>query len=217
MGDVYIDNDVLHKITVYGLAMDILLAKPMDAERYFFLGAARFIIAKKLRKKPPSRGMVTVLAELEAVLQVISPIEPDEPEVRLAAELEFAAREANVDLDGGESILCATLLVRGNGFLLTGDKRAAKAIQRLIDERIAPPGLVQRLICLEQLFLWMLRDTDGVRIRASVCRDEAVDTALATCFSCRSEQSTIESWQEGLRSYIGDLERSAPDVLAALP
>jgi hypothetical protein len=217
LGTVYIDNDVLHKMAAYGLLNDLLHARPWGADCFCMLGAARFIVAKKLRKQPPEHGLDNALTEFEAALAKIAALEPSDDEIRLAADLEYAAQQLDVDLDAGESVLCAVLLYRGADYIFSGDKRAIIALQVLLDAAAVASEVRQRLVCLEQLFLWLLQGEQCERIRAAVCAEPAVDRALSNCFSCRSAGATIESWREGLASYIRDLARQAPDVLVAGP
>lgn len=215
MSLVAIDNDVLHKTTVYGLLADLLQARMKDAAQYFMLGAARFIVARKLKKNPPSRGYEVAMAEFETLVPLIEILEPQDGELRIAAELEYAAQQADVDLDSGESMLCAALLHRGLDYLFTGDKRAIFAIQQLLDAGTIPNELEKRILCLEQLFIGLLDGGNGERIRAAICSELKADIALSNCFSCRSTGTTIDSWRQGLASYVGDLERRAPKVLAS--
>lgn len=213
MRSAYIDNDILHKLAAYGLLQDLLDICPLGGEVFFMLGAARYIVAKKLQKRPPVRGAEATLTELESALARISVIEPSDAEIRLAAEFEYAAQHQNVDLDPGESLLCAALLQRGGDYIFTGDKRAVLALQALLDGNAVPGEVRNRVACLEQLFLLMLEAKEHVAIRSAVCQEQTVDRALSNCFSCCSKFASVESWREGLASYIGDLLTKAPDIL----
>jgi hypothetical protein len=217
LGTVYIDNDVLHKMAAYGLLNDLLHGHPWGADGFCMLGAARFIVTKTLRKQPPARGLDDALTEFEVALATIAALEPSDEEIRLAADLEYAAQQLDVDLDAGESMLCAALLCRGADYIFSGDKRAIVALQALLEAGAVASGVRQRLVCLEQLFLWLLHGEQCDRIRAAVCAEPAADRALSNCFSCRSMGATVESWRDGLASYIRDLTQQAPDVLVAGP
>lgn len=215
MGAAYIDNDILHKLSAYGLLQDLLSIRPLGGNDFFMLGAARYIVAKKLQKKPPLRGAEVSLAEFESALAQISAIEPTNEEVRLAADLEYAAQQLNVDFDPGESLLCAALLLRRGEYIFTGDKRAVLALQALLDADAVPAEVRNRVACLEQLFLLLLECKEHAEIRSAVCREQLVDRALANCFSCCATTTSVESWREGLASYIRDLLTKAPGVLLA--
>src|SRR6202034_1491556 len=145
-------------------------------------------------------------------------IEPSPEEIAAAAELEFAAQQLAVALDSGESLLAAVSVSRRIVRLLTGDKRAVEALQRLLQEGVATTDqLIGRLVCLEQAFVWMLESglTSAAASRWAVCTDRSVDIALAICFSCSSPEIPDERCDEGLRAYIESLRAVAPDILAA--
>lgn len=213
MGTAYIDNDILHKFGAYGLLQDLLSIHPFGGRSFFMLGAACYIVRKKLQKKPPARGLDRTLAELDASFSCITVVEPTQEEIKLAAELEFAAQELNVDLDPGESILCAAFLIRGGDYIFTGDKRAVHALEALLVSGSASTVLRNRVACLEQLLLVLLETKQSDLIRSAICAEQLVDKALTICFSCRSENTNAASWKEGLSSYIKDLHKQAPTVL----
>lgn len=212
MPEGLIDNDVLHKATVYGLLSLLLESIPLDINSYSMLGAAKYIIRKKLQKKPPTRGKDVAIADFESAIERISVVEPTEQEICFAAALELKAQQSNMSLDTGESILCAILSVRTLGYLFTGDKRAIVAMQALsgVEAELAVNNSV---ICLEQLFYWLIHREDINAIRSAVCQESEIDKALTNCFSCRSTSISAESCTEGLNSYIAHVRSTAPDIL----
>ena len=76
MSVALVDNDVLFKTAMYGLALSLLKAEPYGAQQFQALGAARFMISKRLAKRPPARGTEVALAEFEALLAQFSALEP---------------------------------------------------------------------------------------------------------------------------------------------
>lgn len=212
MSVVLVDNDVLYKTAMYGLAISILEAAPYGAQQFHALGAARFMIPKKLCKRPPARGTELALAEFEALFARINALEPTDKEIALAAELEFLASRQGQPLDGGESLLCSILLTRCYGYLFTGDKRAITAVGRLLSQENCKP-LAGKLVCLEQLFKKLLAHMAPTAIRSAVCAEPNVDRALTTCFACHSAAPEAEGFFEGLNSYVGSIHNAAPGVL----
>lgn len=208
------DNDVLHKTTAYGLFSCILKTSSAQNEIYGVLGTAKFVVGKKLKKRPPLRGLESVLADFNVALQQLVEIEPTHEEVTAAASLEYQAQHLNLDLDPGESILCAVLLMRQLNHILTGDKRAIKAAEALTAAENALANFESRLICLEQLFLRLANEHDVHNVRAAVCAEKIVDQALTSCFSCYSPEVPDAMCVEGLKSYVLDLKKAAPTVLA---
>lgn len=207
---------MLYKGACYQLLAELLRAVAGD-DRCGILGQSRYVVSKKLRKRPPSRGIEAVIAYLEREFEKLDLIEPSRQEIAAAAELEFAAQQLAVALDSGESLLAAVSASRKILRLLTGDKRAIEALQRLLQQGVATMDqLIGRLVCLEQAILWMLaRGVTSTACRLAVCTDRHVDIALSICFSCASPEIPDERCKEGLRAYIESLRAAAPDMLAA--
>lgn len=204
-------------MAAYGLLLDWLQKNPLGIDRFQVLVAAKFMVQKKLQKKPPSRGAATAVEEFANAFEQIAAIEPSEEELRLAAQFEFAAQQADVELDAGESLLCAAMLCRGVDYIFTGDKRAIAALQELLVGDAVPSDLKKRFVCLEQIFAWLVQNLQADQVRSAVCGESQVDRALVNCFSCGSAAANVESWMEGLGSYIGNLQTQAPDMLTAWP
>jgi len=207
------DNDVLHKTTAYGLFNSILKTPPIQHEVYGILGTAKYVVGKKLKKRPPLRGLESVLVDFDLALQHLVELEPTHEEVASAATLEYLAQNLNLDLDPGESILCAVLLARKLNHIVTGDKRAIKAIEVLSTDVKNSFVFESKLICLEQLFAWLVNEHNDHAVRTAVCSEKAVDMALTSCFSCYSPEVPDESCVDGLKSYIASLQKDAPTVL----
>jgi hypothetical protein len=210
-----IDNDILFKGLCYGLLRDFIAVIPSSIERVGILGAARFVITAKLRRARPSRDLGDLLRCLESFFGKAMILEPTNAEAKMAAEIEFAAQERNVGLDVGESQLCAIAISRNIPWIVTGDKRAVRALGVLVSQLPVLSNLIGRFICLEQLALALLVAGDAVRVRERVCGDVEVDRSLAICFSCLDCSARPEGWAEGLRSYIEDLRKSAANMLKA--
>lgn len=208
------DNDVLQKTIAYGLFNSILKTPPVQHEVYGVLGTAKYVVSKKFKKHPPSRGLDAVLVDFISALQHLVELEPTQEEVEAAANLEYQAQCLNLELDTGESILCAVLLTRQLNHILTGDKRAIKAVEALTTAQNISNNFESKLICLEQLFFWLVNEHDVHNVRVAICSEKVVDRALTNCFSCYSLEVSDEACVEGLKSYIVNLKQAAPTVLA---
>jgi len=210
-----VDNDIIFKGACYGLLPEVLATVCAADDRVGVLGAARFVVSKKIRKAVINKGGEPALANLEEFLRGAIAIEPTEAEQMIAADLELAAMNAGAGLDSGESQLCAVLIERLVPWLLTGDKRAIRAIEKLLecyDRLITIAGKVK---CLEQLALAALPDAATVNsFRDKVCAEAHIDRTLAICFSCSSTEIAGD-YVAGLESYIGDLRKEAGRVLSA--
>jgi len=209
--NVAIDNDVLFKGACYGL-LDRLLSGISSMAAV--LGSARFIIPKKLERTSLNGDRAKALETFLAFLSRSATLEPTDNEQGMAADLELAAQRLEVNLDAGESQLCAIMVRRAFGLLLTGDKRAIVAIERLLDAEPQLTPICGRVKCLEQVFVDAVAREGHVTLRVGVCGEAGIDKALAICFSCKSQAVDGPCVLEGLRSYINDLRRQAGRVLA---
>ena len=140
-------------------------------------------------------------------------LEPTIDEVNLASAIEEAAMLQGLDLDSGESQLCAIAIFRNSPLLLTGDKRAIASAEKLkgsIDELTSLAG---RLVCLEQAIMGVVRriGIDAARIR--ICAEAAIDKGLSICFECHALADGRPLELTGLLSYIRDVRRRAPMLL----
>lgn len=204
-----VDTDILLKMAHYGLLAASLRCLDEAPDRIGVLGAARFMARRRLSKLAEAE----LLDEMEACIQDLQIIEPSEEELIFAAEIELQATKLSVDLDEGESILCAVAVYRSLEWIATGDKRAVVAIETLMQRTEDLRDLAGKVLCLENLVLRLLLGGDPQAIRSSICGKPSVDKALAICFSCTSATSSPQSWFEGLSSYVAGLHRQAPTAL----
>jgi hypothetical protein len=213
MSQALVDNDVLLKAAAYGLLSSLLSSRPYGAITFAMLGTAIYVVPKRLKKRIASREQLQpALKEFQDSLSVISLVEPTDAEVRTAADLELAAQKSNLDLDIGESILCAVLIHRGIKFLFTGDKRAIAALGSLTGGG-QYQELFGRVACLEQLILWLLWNVKNIDISLCICTKPEMDRSLSNCFGCGSGNSSVDSVHEGIASYTNEIALKAPNIL----
>lgn len=211
--EALVDTDVLYKLTQYGLLAKWFQSEPLGANCFWILAAAPHMIKKKLKKNPPARGLELAQAEFTEAVRKAIIFEPSMEEIQLAAELELLAQKENLALDGGESLLCAVLLVRAKQPIFTGDKRALNGIAQLLAK-----GLYEKLnknfVCLEQIILHMLESVHAQLIRNAICAESNAERAIAICFSCTATQFDFDNCRQGLLSYINNINKESPNVLA---
>jgi hypothetical protein len=212
--EVAVDNDVLLKAVCYGLSARFW---PRASEPHVVgvLGAARFVVDDRINRAELTRDKAAARTELEALLRAATVLEPTEGELSLAAEMEVVAQREALSLDAGETQLAAMLIDRAIATLETGDKRAIRSIEALLDHLEAVSGLAGRLRCLEQIVRRLVAGDDSIgEVADAVCRESNVDRALSICFACTSKTFPgREAVLEGLDSYIADLRRQAPRAL----
>lgn len=208
---ILLDNDVLLKLCCYQLGPHVTSIVCEDRE-IVVLGAAKFVVAKAISKHKFSSSDVA-LQLLDTLLQIFRVSEPTEEELLLAAELEDFAQANALDLDGGESQLLA-MLIRGTGeIFLTGDKRAVRAIEIICSSKGHLTEVNDRIACLEQLIMLLIRKHSSSSIQSRICAESWVDKSLAICFSCATGIVDELQVRDALRSYINDLRRKAGSVL----
>jgi hypothetical protein len=212
--DAIVDNDIIFKLVCYGLIEEMLLGHGEPRRSVGVLGAARYVIKKRITKKLQT-STATAVEILEAFIDRVIILEPTEAEQLMAADFELAAQHAAVALDTGESQLCAILIARALPLLLTGDKRAICAIEQLLTIADRLNSVAGKVKCLEQLMLDSLSEDNCRRYRSMICREASIDRTLSICFSCSSDDAAIDGIISGLKSYINDLRSQAQHVLAA--
>ena len=209
-----IDNDILLKGSCVGLLGPLIGRSPGETG---VLGAARYVLPPKIRRFRTGDPGDAALGELMRYIESAIELEPTGPEAILAADLELMAQTAFLEFDAGESQLCAILITRMVPALLTGDKRAISALERLVDLEPRTAGAAGKIYCLEQLVTLLLGRLEVDTVREAVCREPIVDRALAICFSCSSSAARQEAVLLGLASYIESVRADAGRVLAPDP
>jgi hypothetical protein len=107
-------------------------------------------------------------------------------------------------IDSGEAVMLALMLDNPATILLTGDKRAMRALAALepkLRERFAA-----RILPIECIVKCIL-DARGLdELRARVCPWKDVDTAISNVMGSRCDQGEA-SVREGLASYLNELRQ----------
>ncbi|MDP2359028.1 MAG: hypothetical protein Q8M31_23625 [Beijerinckiaceae bacterium] len=208
MLDALIDNDVILKVCCYGIHGSLVAVMQEAKVEPAVLPLARYVVSGRIKRNLPPAKRECALSSLDRVLAVVGSVEADQAEIYLAASFEATAQLQNLELDGGESLLLAILIRRGLKFLLTGDKRAIRAI-----EQISADVPDASIACFEQFMKTVLLRIGASALRELVCATPSVDLAMTSCFGCRSPVIDLDSPAEGLRSYVSDLRKEAARVL----
>lgn len=213
---IAVDNDLVLKAVCYGVTADFW-PEAGTAHGIGVLGAARFVVSKRLERASLARDLAPAQAELANLLALVTELEPTERETSLAADFEVAAQQDGLSLDSGESQLAAMVVERAVPILETGDKRAIRSIEQLLDKVVALLPIQGRVRCLEQIVRRVLDDAGAVdRVAAAMCAEPGVDKTMSICFACSSGRPpALDQVIEGLASYIASLRADAPRVLVA--
>ncbi len=213
MRSVLIDNDIVAKTVAYGLIDE--LVSVLAADEVCVLGTVTFVISTK-RLKSAKDGAESAHRRLKTFVALATVIEPSVVESKLAARLEQVALDLNVQLDVGESQLCAIAIIRGANLLCTGDKRAIAAIERLRAAVEEVMVLDHRLVPLEALVGAMVRIFGHDHLRNNICGSKGTDKAVEICFQCHNAFCDPLEAGAGLASYIRHLALAAPNVCAEI-
>jgi hypothetical protein len=206
-----VDNDILLKGTEYGLLSPFATVIPGKDGPVGVLGAARYVVQDRLSRRSTE---CSAIQEFLRFLGENIELEPTPEEQNIASVIESCAQRAGVDLDAGESQLCAVLISREVPLFVTGDKRAICAIDVLLDAYALLAAAAGRVICLEQLICKLLETLQVEAVRKSICNKPNADKALSICFCCKSSaDASKDNILAGITSYVEDLRTKAPRVL----
>lgn len=206
---VLVDNDIALKTCAYSSVREF--AGILDALQTTpsMLRVSKFAVSRRVQRARDINYPDQLRQEWEKLHPVVSEIEPTPEEIEFAAQLEEMAVERSLDLDSGESQLLAILHYRGASLMITGDKRALRAIGEM--NLVLPP---RSIACLEQLVHSVLSIVGLSKFRHRVCREPKIDKSVAVCFSCSNTTSPpLASVVEGLKSYTDAIRVWIPDLL----
>lgn len=209
-----IDNDILMKGACYQILPALLGVLPGGGQGYGILGAARFVVPKLLERARLVSGDAKAQESLQAAITASEVLEPTSSEQELAAQLESGAQALALNLDAGESQLAAILASREIPLLVTGDKRAIRALEELVDAVPALEPIVGRVHCLEQCVQRLIEHEGDEVVCTAICAEPSVDKALTICCSCAGGVRSRETLRKCLAGYIDELRIAAPRVLA---
>lgn len=215
MCELLLDVDVVIKLSAYNLLAVIDHPGCGDdcSARSGVIATTRYVAAKRLARKAVDSE--SAQARLDAFLAEAIELEPTEAELQLAASIESAAASAGLELDTGESQLCAIAIGRSTPTLLTGDKRAIAAAEALLGTVTELAALANRIACLEQAMALAVERLGPSAVRARVLAERSIDIAINICFQVTNPAVGPDFHPSGLRSYIDSVRASAPTLLIA--
>jgi hypothetical protein len=206
-----LDNDIIIKGICYGMLTAMVQAIPCAPAKCGVLGSANFVVPKALRR----RGRGSEADKVALLLRSFRFLEPTSQEIKDASELELAAQRAGLNLDSGESLLCAVVRHRNIARLVTGDKRAIVVLEKILKDLDRLCWLAQKVMCLEQIFRALIVKTSPAYTRRAVCSNADVDRTLSICFACLNQLEEPDTWLTALDSYINNLRSSASTILGS--
>jgi hypothetical protein len=213
--NLLVDTDVLIKCSCYSLLDQIQSPDALGGETGI-LGAARFVVRNYLERRGRINDRSTAQRRFGEYLREVTILEPTDEELILASAIEEAGVRLGLDLDVGESQLCAIAVLRAAPLLLTGDKRAILGAEALQEEMRELAALRGRVVCLEQALIGITARIGVRATRLKICAEPGVDRSLTVCFECHSSSTRSDFNADGLISYVHYLRERATTLLYAL-
>jgi hypothetical protein len=210
-----IDTDVLIKCSCYSLLDQIGLSEAVEENRGI-LGAARYMVMNYLEKRGKINDRAGAQRRFAEFSGAVTILEPTEEELALASAIEEAGVRLDLDLDVGESQLCAIAIMRDTPRVLTGDKRAIVGLESMQQEIPRLTELRGRIACLEQALMAITKRIGARATREKVCAESQMDKSLTICFECRSPGNRADFSPDGLESYVRSLRSGASTLLYAV-
>lgn len=215
MCELLLDVDIVIKLATYDL-LEVIAHPGCAADcsgRRGVTATTRFVAQKRLERKAADPSAAH--ARLVAFLGVAAELEPTEEELRLAATFEAQAATAGLELDSGESQLCAIAIARTIPAVLTGDKRAIAAAEALLHTIAEMAALTRRIACLEQAITLAVERLGALSVRDLVLAERGMDTAINICFQFTNQAVAMDFEPSGLSRYINSVRATAPTLLIA--
>jgi hypothetical protein len=205
MNDVfyYIDNDVIFKLSQYDLLDEFIQAYETSFESIFILSTLKYRAYLKEEERS-----IEFLGSKEAYDNVVSIVGSCKEAVISDELMKEVIQSDQLNIDHGELILTYCLKETEESKLVTGDKRAVKALSEHSEFNFCRC----KVLILEQILLKMINTLDFGTIRKKISSNPDVDKALRVCFSSKK----LEGVALGLNSYIGDLSSFNESVEAFL-
>ncbi len=200
----FLDNDVILKLTGYGITNEALECLKIERSNIRVLDSARFVFgSKKLKKKYSESILLSAIDFVEKCATISS---QDSDEYRLLV------KEIKNDIDPGEATLIAATFQEFGSFLATGDKRCLKALATIECLQTIHEGLQNRVICLEQIICQLIEIKGFDWVLEKVLPNLECDKAVKAAFGSGSK-SQCETVRRTLNSYIQDLRTESSGIL----
>ena len=212
---VAVDTDVLLKVSGYRMANEFVGAIAEKGPPAV-LGLTHLIAGKQLqRRRKRLRDSGGATRELETLLGLCGQLEPDDEEIRMAAEFAGMAQGRGLPLDPGEAQLAAIVANRALPLMITGDKRAISALSQLLEEPERREAFVGKLACFEQIVSAIADLIGEVAVRQRICAEPEMDGAMRLACSCDRAVWDPAQLREACSSFVGAVRGEVGDLLVA--
>lgn len=191
-----IDVDALCKLAHWGLLEELASLTGIPMQECTTLASAKY---RAIKAKTKLDGRV--FRAIEAADRVLEAIASMQPAIEPASQ-SLGTFENVPGIDAGEAVLLASLVVATDAKLLTGDKRALRALAALPPEQREP--FLGRVICVERVIESALDQLGLEVLRSKVCPWKKIDIAVDIIMGSRCDAGE-PAVREALAAYIGEL------------
>lgn len=204
----FIDNDILLKLTAFQLFDEAMAALNLSPSDLRVLPTARFVFRQKQAQQVsyPDIIWATAIDRVESYQSI------NTTDAQVLAELQSLERFRN-QIHVGETALIAATCIFEDFVLLSGDKVCFKTLPQVPADTYG--RLCGHVVCLEQIVLKLIHVLGFDAVQARIRPFAHCDKGIHICFGY-SEPALENDVREGLQSYIKELERLCPDLLAKL-
>ena len=199
----FLDNDILIKLSAFGLFDEVVAILNLDWTQLQVISTAQYAF----------RSKAFIAKYSESVCQKAIAITQKCQKVMVENSLEAELLNGFAGIDIGEAALIVATRSQTDFLLLSGDKNCMTQLAT-IPEQIYK-RLCGRVICLEQIILKLIEVRDFVFVRDRVLPMVSCDKSLQICFGY-STPASEENVIAGLNSYINDIRQQTPNLLADL-
>lgn len=196
-----LDSDAAICVCKFELVQDLVDALGVTLADLCILPQLRY----QLQVSKPDKAMAKLGSKM-AVAQASLLIKHAAEVVVRSDSANLALLQGTPDIDGGELALFAAMLDGGRSGLITGDKRSLVALSKM-GGRVRDTVCWARILCTEEALALLIQHFGHVYISRKVRARLDANVGLAIVFG-RSAPSSVQSIDEGLRSYVLDLVRN---------
>lgn len=201
----FFDTDILLKLITFRLLKQSLTALGVISEKDVYVtpeAASKCRNSKHERTDFRQETLNQALDFLKKVAVISKPGDPEE--LNLLLEIEEG-------MDAGETTLFLATRGETDFILLTGDKRALRALTNNFLSQELHNRHLKRVLCLEALILLIIRREGFVAIHEKLLMEQSCDKAIQKALL--AGEGTERKFIETLESYIRRLEEETQGLL----
>lgn len=200
---VLADNDILIKLCASRLDEKFLVVIQKYGIEIQCLPSLKYKTQKEIVKgKLDATIGARILVLLEAITQLTQ--KPN------TESFQYFQNIAGIDV--GEAQLISGVLENSNAYIMTGDKRALKALHNSEIADSYRNALIRRAICYEQVLLWLTEEFQFDEMLPGLVEGASYDTSQRALVGMGSA-TKHSSFKEGLESYIRNLQQQTGEYL----